>query len=119
VPGITKKDRPLTAEHFAEFERCFGEDPNGRSARAPSDSSEDRWRCFGIDQVKARDYKIDGLRWLRDESLDDADELPEPEELATDAIAELESAMEELNLILSMLEGNGDSVAQTTLASSA
>jgi type I restriction enzyme M protein len=113
VPAITKKDRPLTAEHFAEFELCFGTDPNGRSKRGPSDSAEDRWRCFGIDEVKAREYKIDGLRWLRDESLEDADNLPEPEELATDAIGELEAAVEELNAILALLESgspNGASV---------
>ena len=30
VPGITKKDRPLTPAHFAEFEKCYGTDPNGR-----------------------------------------------------------------------------------------
>ena len=32
VPGITKKDRPLTPEHFAEFEKCYGDDPNGRAS---------------------------------------------------------------------------------------
>src|SRR5215469_4407151 len=31
VPRITKKDRPLTPEHFREFEKCFGTDPNGRT----------------------------------------------------------------------------------------
>jgi len=35
------------------------------------------------------------------------DELPEPEELATDAIAELESAVGELSAIMKMLE-NGN-----------
>jgi type I restriction enzyme M protein len=57
--------------------------------------------------VKRRDYKIDGLRWLKDESLDDLDDLPEPDELATDAIAELEDAVEELNAVLAALE-NGN-----------
>src|SRR2546429_6670676 len=33
VPGITKKDRPLTAQHFAEFADCYGKDPNGTSKR--------------------------------------------------------------------------------------
>src|SRR5438105_2647788 len=33
VPKITKKERPLTAAHFAEFEKCFGNDPHGRSKR--------------------------------------------------------------------------------------
>jgi len=106
VPRITKKDRPLAAAHFAEFEKCYGKDPNGRSRRSEKSSKENRWRCFSIDEVKQRDFKIDSLKWLRDESLDDADELPEPEELATDAIADLEGAVEELNLILIALENN-------------
>jgi len=108
VPRITKKDRPLTPEHFAEFERCYGPDPYGRSKRNPKDSKEDRWRSFSIGEIKGRDYKIDSLKWLKDESLDDADELPEPEELATDAIEELEAAVGELNSMLTLLEnGNG------------
>src|SRR5438477_11879048 len=37
VPGITKKDRPLTDAHFAEFEKCYGKDANGRSKRRPED----------------------------------------------------------------------------------
>jgi type I restriction enzyme M protein len=47
------------------------------------------------------------LKWLKDESLDDMDELPEPEELASDAISELETAVEELSTIMKMLE-NGN-----------
>lgn len=111
VPRITKKDRPLRPEHFKEFEKCFGSDPHGRTKRKISDSKYDRWRPFSIDEVKARDYKIDGLKWLKDESLDDLDDLPEPDELATDAIAELEAAVEELNAVLVSLEnGNGSGV---------
>ncbi len=109
VPHITKKDRPLTADHFAEFEKCFGKDPNGQAKRKEKDATDDRWRSFHISEVAKRDYKIDSLKWLRDESLDDADDLPEPDELATDAIGELESAVSELNQILALLEnGNGN-----------
>jgi type I restriction enzyme M protein len=112
VEAITKKDRPLAPEHFAEFERCFGADPSGGVKRKPSDSKEDRWRQFNISEIKGREFKLDSFKWLRDESLEDADELPEPEELATDAIAELESAVEELNTVLKLLEGeNGEAAA--------
>jgi type I restriction enzyme M protein len=104
VEGITKKDRPLAPEHLAEFERCYGADPNGRAKRKSSYSKEDRWRCFYINEVKDREFKLDSFKWLKDESLDDADEMPEPEELATDAIAELKSAVEELNAVLALLE---------------
>jgi hypothetical protein len=43
-------------------------------------------------------------------SLEDADDLPEPEELATDAIAELEVAVEELNAALALLENGYNGV---------
>jgi type I restriction enzyme M protein len=116
VPRITKKDRPLSAAHFAEFEQCFGSDPNGRAKRDPADSKQNRWRLFHIEEIKQREYKIDSLKWLKDESLEDSDELPEPEELATDAIAELEAAVEELSKILTLLEGgNGAEAPQEAL----
>jgi len=108
IPGITKKDRPLTAEHFAEFEKCFGQDPNGRSKRKPADSKQDRWHSFDISEIKARDFKLDSFKWLKEESLEDSDDLPEPAELATDAISELENAVAELEQVLVLLEnGNG------------
>lgn len=103
VPGITKKDRPLTRDHFAGFEKCFGADPNGRSKRKPSQSDDDRWRSFGIAEVKARDFKLDGFKWLREEKAEDADELPEPEELAADAMAELKAVVVDLEQVLNLL----------------
>jgi type I restriction enzyme M protein len=106
VPRITKKDRPLTPQHFAEFETCYGHNPNGQGKRDPKKSKEHRWRSFHISEVKERDFKIDGLKWLRDESLGDGDELPEPEELAADAIVELESAVEDLHAIIMTLQNN-------------
>src|SRR5213076_49806 len=42
VPGITKKDRPLTAQHFADFEKCYGSNPEGKAKRKPEDSKEGR-----------------------------------------------------------------------------
>ncbi len=106
VPAITKKDRPLIPAHFAEFERCFGADPNGRAGRDPVDSPENRWRRFSLDEVKARAYKIDSLKWLKDEGLDDPDELPEPEDVVTEALGELRQATDDLRSILLLLEDN-------------
>jgi type I restriction enzyme M protein len=106
VPRITKKDRPLTPQHFAEFEKCFGPNPEGHSKRDPNQSKEDRWRSFTINELKDRDFKIDSLKWLKDASLEGSDELTEPEELATDAISELETALEDLNSIIRLLENS-------------
>lgn len=104
VPGITKKDRPLTAGHFSGFEACYGGDPDARKKRKADASPDDRWRRFDIAEVKTKDFKLDGFKWLKEESLEDADDLGEPEDLATDAIAELTAAAEELNGVLALLE---------------
>jgi type I restriction enzyme M protein len=96
----------LTPAHFVDFEKCYGEDPSGKDKRKESNSKEDRWRSFHISEVKEREFKLDGFKWLKEESLEDADELPEPEELATDAIEELEEAVAELNRILALLDAN-------------
>lgn len=108
VPKITKKSRPLTPSHFAEFERCYGDDPNGRSKRVESDSPDGRWRSFSIDEIKARHYKLDAFKWIRDEELDDPDDLREPEELITEAMEELQLALDDLSDMQKLLEnGNG------------
>lgn len=104
VPAITKKDRPLTAAHFAEFEKCFGLDPNGLSKRADKDSKEGRWRPFSIEEVKEHHYKLDAFKWIRDEDADDPDELPEPEELITEAVEELKRALDDLADIQRLLD---------------
>ena len=104
VPGITKKDRPLSVEHFADFEKYYGVDPDGRAKRKESE----RFHKFSIAEVKAKDFKLDGFKWLKDEDVEDSDELPEPEELAADAIAELEGAVVELRGVLEALEKAGE-----------
>lgn len=107
VPGITKKERPLTPEHFAEFEKCYGKDPNGL-ARRKDLGETGRFRRFSVDEVKKRSYKLD-ITWLKDESLEDGDDLPDPQDLATEAITELEAAIEDLREIVAMLDNGGGS----------
>lgn len=106
VPGITKKERPLSAKHFEEFEACYGTDPNGRSKRKDQGETG-RWRRFHISDIQARDYKLD-VTWLKDESLDDPDELPEPQDLAGEAITELEAIVDDLKDIVALLEREED-----------
>ena len=104
VPTITKKSRPLTPAHFAEFERCFGDDPHGRAKRSVADSPDERWRNFTLEEIIDRGYKIDSFKWLRDDDLDDPDEILDPAELVTDAIAELQAAVGELHDLQKLLD---------------
>jgi type I restriction enzyme M protein len=102
VPGITKKDRPLTPKHFAEFEKCYGADPNGLSKRKDL-GDEGRFRRFTLRDIKERGYKLD-ITWLKDESLEDSDDLPEPQDLASEAITELEAVVDDLREIVELVE---------------
>ncbi|MBI5056128.1 MAG: N-6 DNA methylase [Nitrospirae bacterium] len=102
VPGITKKDRPLASKHFEEFEKCYSKNPNGQSKR--KDSGEGgRFRKFHVDEIKERNFKLD-ITWLKDESLEDSDGLPDPQDLASEAITELEAMVDDLRDIVSLVE---------------
>jgi type I restriction enzyme M protein len=68
VPGITMKDRPLTGQHFAEFEQCYGAGPNGLSKRKDLGETG-RFRRFTRSDIEARGYKLE-VRWLKDDSLE-------------------------------------------------
>jgi N-6 DNA Methylase len=108
VPGITKKDRPLTAQHFAEFEQCYGADPNGLGKRRDLGVTG-RFRRFTRNEIEARGYKLD-ITWLKDESLEDSDELPEPQDLAAEAITELEAVVDDLREIVALVEKEEEAV---------
>jgi type I restriction enzyme M protein len=102
VPGITKKEHPLTPQHFAEFEAAYGKDPNGLSKRTDTGETG-RFRKFSLSDIKARDFKLD-VTWLKDESLEDSDELPEPQDLAGEAVTELEAVVDDLKEIVALLD---------------
>ena len=53
--------------------------------------------------IKERDYKLD-VTWLKDDSLEDSDELPEPQDLASEAITELEAVVDDLREIVALVE---------------
>jgi type I restriction enzyme M protein len=102
IPGVTKKDRPLTTAMFEDFEKCYGSDPNGQSKR--KDLGENgRFRKFSFEHIKARSFNID-ISWLKDENLEDPNSLPEPELLVADAITELSACVDELQLILDEID---------------
>jgi type I restriction enzyme M protein len=101
IPIVTKKDRPLTAEMFAEFEEKYGEDPNGLSKRRQT-GEDGRWRKFSLEEIQNRGYNLD-LSWLKDENLEDPNDLPDPKVLAEDAITELNACVDELQTIVDLV----------------
>jgi hypothetical protein len=106
VVGITKKGRPLSGNHFAEFDRCYGADPNGRAKRRVADSPQGRWRSFDIAELRERDFKLDDFRWIKQDALENPDDTPDPEELADTLEITLRSIAQQLAK-LSSASSNG------------
>lgn len=106
VPRITKKERPLTRHHFTEFEQCYGEDATGQSARSARDSQSDRWRCFSIRDVKEREFKLDGLNWLRSESERDLYDDMSADDIAMSLSGQLERALTAVQDIVELIDGD-------------
>jgi type I restriction enzyme M protein len=104
MPQFGKRTQ-LTEQHFAEFEAAFGNDPSGSPANLAKriDQGETgRFRKFTREQIAERGDSLD-ISWLKDDSATDAQDLPEPAELAQEAMNELDAAMEELRGILEEL----------------
>jgi type I restriction enzyme M protein len=104
MPQFGKRTQ-LTRQHFAEFEAAFGDDPLGRPAslsKRQDTGEQGRFRCFKRDWITDRNENLD-IAWLRDESENGNEELPEPTALAQEAMIELEGAIAELQGILAEL----------------
>ncbi len=96
------KTHPLTSEHFAEFEKAYGPDPNGHPQGGRAES--ERFRKFSRAMVLERGDNLD-LFWLRDEGSAGFEGPSDPEDLASEARTYLDDAQEALDELLSLLEG--------------
>jgi type I restriction enzyme M protein len=94
---FTLKQNPLRADHLADFVTCFSAD--NRAARAETE----RFRRFTYDELVARDKASLDITWLRDESLEDTENLPAPEIIAQEIVEDLEAAIVEFSAIASSI----------------
>jgi type I restriction enzyme M protein len=58
-----------------------------------------RWRAYTYDEISARDKASLDIFWLKDESLEDADNLPAPDVIAVEIVEDLEAALEQFREI--------------------
>jgi type I restriction enzyme M protein len=95
---FTLKQNPLRREHLDDFAACFK--PGHRDERVESE----RWHSFAHDQLMARDKANLDITWLRDESLEDLDNLPSPDIIAREIVEDLSAALAEFEAVASALE---------------
>jgi len=98
--NFTLKQNPLARADLDEFAARFN--PANRHQRTSTRSEqnpEGRWRAFTYDELIARDKVNLDIFWLRDESLEDTANLPDPDVLATEIMEDLQAALEQFEEI--------------------
>jgi type I restriction enzyme M protein len=104
---FTLKTNPLQRSDLDEFVDCYK--PDGRHKRKPtwSEKSPDgRWRAFEYDELVKRDKVNLDIFWLKDQSLEDSDDLPKPDVLAEEIADDLEAALEQFTAIAGKLKNS-------------
>jgi len=101
----TLKKKPLRFEDLKEFITCYNPLNRHERKEAWSEQSnpEGRWRKFSYEQIIARDKTSLDIFWLKDKSLADLDNLPEPDVLAGEIIENLEAGLNSFRAIAAVL----------------
>jgi type I restriction enzyme M protein len=97
---FTLKTNPLKREDLDEFVKCYNpENRHQRKATWSEKKPDGRWRAYGYEELVSRDKASLDIFWLKDESLADSDNLPNPGVIAREIVDDLEAALEQLKLI--------------------
>jgi len=94
---FTLKQNPLRLEHLADFIASYR--AGDRTARAESE----RFHRFPYAELMARDKASLDITWLRDDSLEDTENLPPPEVIAQEIVEDLEAALAEFAAVAESL----------------
>lgn len=102
----TLKKNPLKLEDLRDFITLYqAENIHKRTETYhPETNPEGRWRKFTYDEIIARDKTSLDITWLKDKSLADLDNLPDPDELAQDIIENIEAGLESFRAVFNGLK---------------
>jgi len=95
---FTLKQNPLRRADLDEFVESYRSGARGERVES------ERWKSFPYDELVARDKANLDLTWLKDESLEDMDNLPSPEVIAREIVEDLTAALAEFEAVAAALE---------------
>ncbi len=102
----TLKKNPLKLEDLRDFITLYN--PKNRNKRKETyhaeKNPEGRWRKFTYKEIIARDKTSLDITWLKDKSLADLDNLPDPDVLAEEIVENLQSGLESFRSIIEVLK---------------
>ncbi|HLF87652.1 MAG TPA: class I SAM-dependent DNA methyltransferase [Anaerolineales bacterium] len=85
-----------------DVHRCYN--PQNRRQRKETE----RFRAFTYDEIMQRDKVSLDIFWLKDESLEDTENLPDPDELALEIVGNLQAALMQFESIVEALGESGE-----------
>lgn len=100
----TLKKNTMRLEHLRDFITHYN--PSNiyiRKETWSEENPEGRWRKFSYDEIVARDKTNLDIFWLRDKSLTDMDNLPDPDILAAEIVENIEAGLESFREIVGVL----------------
>jgi len=97
--NFTRKQNALQREHLQDFVECYC--PGKPRSERPE---ANRFKAFTYSELIARDKANLDITWLRDESLEDLDNLPAPEVIARKIVEDLTAALVEFEAVAAALE---------------
>lgn len=84
----TLKAKKLVASDLSDFVKCYRER-----------KETERFKSFPYEELIKRDKLNMDLFWLKDDSLEDIDSLPDPDVIAADIVENLEAALEQFRSV--------------------
>ena len=103
--SFTLKTRQLVRADLDDFVSCY------KTKRRQDRVETERFKAFTYDELMARDKASLDIFWLRDESLEDTDNLPAPEVIAAEIVEDLQAALDQFSEIASTLNAGSNSYA--------
>ena len=103
----TPKKNPMRQENLSEFIELYkGSNINKREQTWSEENEDGRWRKYNYDDVIASDKTSLDIFWLKDKSLTDLDNLPDPDILASEIIENIESGLNRFREIMETINGD-------------
>ena len=100
----TLKKKPLTFEDLKEFIDCYNpENRHDREETWSEENPEGRWRKYTYEGITNRDKTSMDIFWIKDNSLTDLENLPEPDVLANEIVENIEAGLESFREVVDRL----------------
>jgi type I restriction enzyme M protein len=97
---FTLKTSSLQRSDLDEFVKNYNPgDRHQRKATWTEKKPDGRWRSYNYDELVSRDKASLDIFWLKDESLEASDNLPDPDVNAQEIVEDLEAALEQFREI--------------------